>query len=622
MTYLTESAIVAAIEELKATTHPFLGITFLACKKHELPVGKTEHIKLDTLTRTHLQRHHRLDSESIHFFQPFKSPTNWVRGNYASSGLQAMNTQTFRSVFLHERGSTSWGFSQDYVEQIRRAIQTPKYQSPPLDAIAIWLAKEGEWTRDITVDDLVQAFLRRYKITPRERKKLFAPAHFLSEIRMMTWDEPGSLGQSTPPDLRAIAHEIEPPPDVRESEGILASIELSKVGPSDRFRLDLGDRLTVIGGDNGLGKSFLLDATWWALTEEWADRPAVPFGSDAMRTARISYDLRTGAGVRTCFGTFEPQSQTWIPQRDYPQVKSLYVYASLAGAFSIKDDHRDTTGGEPLNLTAREVWDGKIGHMEGLVRDLVSWQLSETESHELFGRLLEHLSPTDLGDLQLATPMRMANDPRLIPVIKHSYGDVPAPYVSAGVRRVMTLAYVMVWAWHEHRLASEYKGVTPARRFVLLVDEIDAHLHPFWQRTILPAIMEIGEFLDERLKMQMVVSTHSPFVLASLETRFDSSSDALYHLRLDGADVHLDRERYYKRGDVSSWLTAPIFGLRHARSREAEQALDEAMQLQAARSEDRNEIHRVSKQLMGVLPADDSFWRRWTYFAKQAGVEF
>ena len=116
---------------------------------------------------------------------------------------------------------------------------------------------------------------------------------------------------------------------------------------------------------------------------------------------------------------------------------------------------------------------------------------------------------------------------------------------------------------------------------LLLADELDAHLHPFWQRTILPAILDIGELLDERMQMQIVVSTHSPFVLASLETRFDPASDALYHLHLGGATVRLKREEFYKHGDVSSWLTAPIFGLRYARSKDAEHILDQAVQLQA-----------------------------------------
>ncbi|WP_413173588.1 AAA family ATPase [Anabaena azotica] len=37
-----------------------------------------------------------------------------------------------------------------------------------------------------------------------------------------------------------------------------------------------GDRLSLITGDNGLGKTFLLECSWWALTGHWAGLPAYP----------------------------------------------------------------------------------------------------------------------------------------------------------------------------------------------------------------------------------------------------------------------------------------------------------------------------------------------------------
>lgn len=621
MSYLSESTVLRAIEELKASTHPFLGITFLACKKFGLPVGKTVHVKLDTVTKRHLKNHHRLDGDSSYFFQPFKSSKNWVKHNYASTGLQSTNTRTFGNAFLHERGSTEWGFAENYVDLIRSGIKTRGYRRAPLTAIAVWAAKDREWAEDATMDGLVKDFLRRYRITPRERKALFSSAPTLTPLPSMAHDSAAPLMQSKAPDMKAIARKVQPPPDANEPAGTLAAIEMSMVGPADSLKLDLGNRLTVIAGDNGLGKSFLLDVAWWAATRRWAGRPAMPFGAQAANTARLSYELITDSGIRACYSRFEPRLQTWVHQREYPQVPALYVYARVDGAFSIEDDHRDDTDEASLNFTAREIWDGKPGRMEGLVRDWVNWQLSGKQWFSVFERVLSHLSPSDLGTLRPAHPTRMPGDPRMIPVIRHPYGETPVLYASAGVRRIMALTYVVVWAWQEHLLGSEHRGTKPARRLVLLVDELDSHLHPFWQRTILPAILDIGELLSDQLQMQAVVSTHSPFVLASLETRFDPETDALYHLHLEGTEVRLKREEFFKHGDVSSWLTAPVFGLRYARSKDAERVLEQATQLQIARSTDRIEIQRVSDRLKDVLPADDSFWRRWTYFAEQVGAK-
>lgn len=44
---------------------------------------------------------------------------------------------------------------------------------------------------------------------------------------------------------------------------------------------------------------------------------------------------------------------------------------------------------------------------------------------------------------------------------------------------------------------------------LLLIDEIDAHLHPKWQRTILPALRKA---LPD---VQIIVTSHSPFVISS-----------------------------------------------------------------------------------------------------------
>ena len=50
---------------------------------------------------------------------------------------------------------------------------------------------------------------------------------------------------------------------------MLTRLELENVGPAPVIELDLAPRLNLITGDNGLGKSFLLDVAWWALSGHW-----------------------------------------------------------------------------------------------------------------------------------------------------------------------------------------------------------------------------------------------------------------------------------------------------------------------------------------------------------------
>ena len=616
MSYLSEEAILWAVRSLKAATHPFMGITFLACKNYGLPVGRTARVSVDRLTKRHLDRHHRLDPDSEFLFQPFRSRVTWVTSKYASTGLQAINTQSFAEVFLHERGRPEWGLADDYVRHAKRRITTLGHRPTPLSAIAIWIGKDIEWPESTTLDDVIGAFFRRYAITSTEKRELFAAKPLPSAELALT------LLQDDRPDLRAVAYAVARPPDADEPEGTLASVRTLGVGPANALRLDLGDRLTVIAGDNGLGKSFLLDVTWWAATQRWADIPATPFGRQDPAEARIEYRLKTDVGFSSSSAHFYPSTQSWLQQSEHPHVPGLYVYARVDGSFSIADDHRERSGDAgTMDFKAQEVWDGKRGQMEGLVRDCVRWQTTNKNAANLLEEVLKRVSPSDLGVLRLGEPKRLFGDPRPMPVICHPYDDVPVTHVSAGVRRTLAVAYMIVWAWLEHKWASEVLDFEPVRRVMLLVDELEAHLHPFWQRTILPALLGIGRLLEDDLEMQTVVSTHSPLVLASLEADFEESSDALYALRLDGAEVKLERLEFRKHGDVSSWLTSAAMGLGSARSREAERVIGQAVKLQLSTEPTKSEVEAVSRELMMVLPPDDQFWRRWTFFARQAGVK-
>ena len=296
----------------------------------------------------------------------------------------------------------------------------------------------------------------------------------------------------------------------------------------------------------------------------------------------------------------------------------------MDGSLAVSDETRGKlqvgTATHLSSFTARELWDGKPGEIEGLVRDWVTWQLSTDRSaFDMLSRLLQHLSPEDLGSLVPRDPVRIPGDPRLIPTLGHAYGDVPVVFASASVQRILLLAYLIIWSWREHALASEQAGVSPRRKMVIVVDELEAHLHPKWQRLVLPALMSIGKVLSKEIEIQIIAATHSPMILASVEHEFSDDSDLLGHLSLKDGVVVLERLDYYKYGDVSAWLTSPVFGLSHARSRTAEIAIEKAKSLQLAEAPPLEEVRKVTLHLKKLLSPDDAFWSRWIYFARQLG---
>uniref|UniRef100_UPI00375123F4 hypothetical protein n=1 Tax=Undibacterium sp. TaxID=1914977 RepID=UPI00375123F4 len=119
-----------------------------------------------------------------------------------------------------------------------------------------------------------------------------------------------------------------------------------------------------------------------------------------------------------------------------------------------------------------------------------------------------------------------------------------------------------------------------------------------------------------------IVATHSPMVMASSETVFDSDLDSLVHLDLaESGEVSLNEIEFIKFGDASAWLTSPVFNLCQARSTEAESAIEDAKLLQLQENISSEDVRKVSERLVRYLSADDKFWPRWIYFAEQHGVD-
>ncbi len=619
--YVSAAVVLKAIGILRAEVHPFVGITFVACKHFGLSVGAVDNVSIDKLTRTHMDAHHQIDRRSAQYFQPFKSAAWWVAEKYPSSGLQTINTQTFKPVFRHPRGAQKWGFEPDYVDQLEAILQEQRSPSRiPADALAVWLFKDADLGNASTYEELVDLFFARYNITDAEKSWIFSGRSMDSQLH------PEEAFVVAPLEMTSVTRALPPPSDAPAEVGsTITALRLVNTGPAREMALEFGQRLTIVTGDNGLGKSFLLDFAWWAATGLWAERMALPQGDASDAAPEVEYTLRESSGRLSAFtARFDRKSSVWARPRGAMTVEALAVFSRADGSFAIADPVRskynqsDPTKG---NLTASEVWNGKPGLIQGLLLDWVRWQTAaDRKTFDQFASVLKRLSPEDLGTLTPGDPVRLPGEPREIPTIRHRYATVPVTHASSGVQRVLILAYLIIWSWQEHELAAERLERSPLRRMMVIVDELEAHLHPKWQRIVLPALMGVGDLLSSDLALQTIAATHSPMILASMEAVFDPATDLLYHLYGVGPEVRLEETPFVKYGDVSGWLTSPLFGLRHARSRDAEQAIEAAKSLQLKESPGSDEVAAVTDRLKLHLADDDKFWPRWLYFAEMHGV--
>ena len=614
--YLPAEQILSSIHALKRV-HPFHGITFVACKMADLPSGQRVEIRLDAITKSHMDEHHRLAETSNWYFQPFKSTKAWVRHDYPSGGLQSINTRTFGSAFLHTPNMPLWGWSEIYVKELADRLVAGR-KIPAFD-LAAWLYRRADLPGSGRASELVDQFLFDYQITPEERVQLFDLTMPVRELR-------GHSVQAIWPHLKP---QLSAPPDAAPEHGAsLHRLELRGTGPAKSLTMTPADHLTLITGDNGLGKTFLLECAWWALTGTWPDRPAFPRPDAKRGQPQITFAVSSkGSQPEAVDISYDWENQIWARPRQSRTVSGLAVYARVDGSFAVWDpakSHQET-GTEQIRtaFSSKEIWDGRGGDIEGIVRDWGRWQREpESWSFQTFVTILKTLSPPDLGELIPGELTRVPNDLRDIPTIMHAYGETPILFASAGVKRILALTYLMVWAWQEHRVAARLSKRHPETSMVVLIDELEAHLHPKWQRGVLPAIVAAVGHLASDLSVQMLVTTHSPLVLASAEPIFSPENDQLLHLKGDSRGVFLEETPFVKHGEASRWLTSTVFGMKQARSHEAEKAIEAAKTLQIdTQKADFVSVQSVTARLRTLLANDDPFWPRWIGFADQYGVD-
>ncbi|MEM9490314.1 MAG: AAA family ATPase, partial [Myxococcota bacterium] len=426
------------------------------------------------------------------------------------------------------------------------------------------------------------------------------------------------------------------PPEITHVE----RLAIAQVGPAAQLEFEFASRLNLLTGDNSLGKTFVLDVLWWALTGSWPEYPAWPGAADADSSGPPWIEL--GADDTAARSTFRRSEERWHTPDNWPTMRGLVIYARVDGGFSVWDPARPASNGAHhppgLHFTPREVFDGKklthgaeeISVCKGLIADWIDWEARKPELFQRFAATLDGLSEPPTIELGTARRIRTEED-RDYPHLRLPYGELPIIHVSAAVKRILRLAYIMVWTWANHREITARLSESSTDRLVVLIDEVESHLHPTWQRVLLPALLRVIRALGRplgqddsgktghSLQVQLIASTHAPLVMASVEPDFDPEIDRLFHFALADNEVTASILPWNRHGDVSAWLTSEVFGLEQPRHKPAEQAIHDALALYRQDQPDGDEIARVDNALRKALGQLDPFWVRWRQFVKMQG---
>ena len=426
---------------------------------------------------------------------------------------------------------------------------------------------------------------------------------------------------------------------------MITRLKLQHIGPAPELEVEeFGSRLNLITGDNGLGKTFLLDACWYALTRTWADGNAFYPSPDVSKEPppAIEYAIVGKMGKEAeNRAEYQFRDQTWKRRQARPPMPGLVIYARIDGGFSVwdparnywRDDDGEVDRPAAYQFSKAQVWDGledgegdrKKIICNGLLRDVESWRARGNGSFALLQSVLEKLSADENEKLSLGEGVRVRlDDARDIPTLKMPYGTVPVTQAAAGMRRVLALAYLLVWAWDEHRRAAKLQKEEPTDRVVLLFDEMEAHLHPKWQRVFVPALLDVVQSLllgGHAQSVQVIATTHSPLVLGSVESSWEAEKDRLFDFDLEGGAVEFEEVDFARHGSAENWLSSDSFDLPSGYPVEAQKAMERAdalmKQYPAPNDAPDEEKEQINVELRRTLGGDDEYWPYWLPYYEQ-----
>lgn len=314
----------------------------------------------------------------------------------------------------------------------------------------------------------------------------------------------------------------------------LRNLHVKNIGPFKEALLDFspdfpgkpeGNRpVTIITGMNGAGKSIVIDAIRAAFSGgRVLERNIVADEKDFLIEMELEYD-----GSLHSVSTSSLKEKCIQAAVDYNTIEKPLVYGygpsdkvhgwiidywsakSPTDAFRIKNmtsiEHRNVMKG---------VMTGKKSNM-----DLVNFIC-----HTDYLRTSEMPEEKDLGNvmygklkeiIQLCLEngtFKYVRRSDLTPIVEQNGIELSLEKLSSGnlflLEHLLLLLCKMYSVSVLNRLKPEEITNLPG---LLLIDEIETHMHPRWQKKVLGIIRRIFP------NMQIILTTHSPFVVASIES--------------------------------------------------------------------------------------------------------
>lgn len=331
----------------------------------------------------------------------------------------------------------------------------------------------------------------------------------------------------------------------------LKRLALTQVRGFERAEFTFQPGMNVLVGVNGAGKSTVLDSLRILLSQLLPKFTPSRSRADEFEKS----DIRVGRGALTAELWFavddvefnylvhipreeyrdDPERAGEVRDRTYELVERHELKAeadgkSIAGIYRKSDSpalqavyfstRRSQPDGSAPSLAssrrgASAAYSEALSHRGLRVREFAEWWLvqealgAET-GRSRFGRRMEALNDAICRFLEGCSNVRAVREPEVTLLIDKADGPLDVHQLSDGERGILSLVLDLA-----RRLAlANPELADPLREgeAVVLIDELDLHLHPGWQRKV------VGRLVETFPRCQFIATTHSPQIIGQVES--------------------------------------------------------------------------------------------------------
>ncbi len=309
------------------------------------------------------------------------------------------------------------------------------------------------------------------------------------------------------------------------------SLHLKNIGPFLDDNIDFvgnGSKpsITIITGENGTGKTIVLDAIRRLILGQYSTNTrniTRNVGFQVIGNFELGYDkVDLYSNETTIDGNLIVKK--YRSSTIYYDLQNKFVSQESKGNIWIANYWTSKSDNHPFNIGTLQFLKPEYylkKSLDGIQQNIEVVQLityfdylksSDSPKEKIEGEFLFDTLKKIIKLSLIDGEFKYVERKTLMPIVSQNGFDVSLDKLSSGnlylIQRMISLLGQMYSVYTLNDLKLEEMLLTPG---LLMIDEAENHLHPKWQKTFLNSILSIFP------NLQLIVTTHSPFIVSSVE---------------------------------------------------------------------------------------------------------